>query len=40
MKLFKQNTINENDLRKAAYILKQGLEKYIELQNEKVLATN
>ena len=32
--------LNENDLRKAANILKQGLEKYIELQNEKVLATN
>ncbi|MGL5716081.1 MAG: pyridoxal phosphate-dependent aminotransferase [Paraclostridium sp.] len=32
--------LNENDLRKAANILKQGLEKYIELQNEKQLVTN
>lgn len=32
--------LNENDLRKAGEILKQGLEKYIELQNSKKLVSN
>lgn len=32
--------LNENDLRKAGNILKQGLEKYIEIKNSKNLATN
>lgn len=30
--------LNENDLKKAASILKQGIEKYIEIKNN--LATN
>lgn len=32
--------LNEDDLRKAGNILKQGLEKYIEIKNSKNLATN